>query len=193
MVSADNPPLAEKPLQGLVTAPQSAVTNTSGNKTSTENEETDISNHNLNTVAKEGNKDTGIDPGSVTETPTPSGKHTDRELMEIDKISFHTSSLNGSRDTLNSIDKDDSLFRSSENKWDIPALNTSKLMNRSGFGSKDQRENLRKLLQSKPGGDSFRSIRTSTPVVAVMKKTSPLKTQQETKQKVALDLLLNKV
>lgn len=194
LVPTDNSSKAGSLPHGLEEAqPQSTAANVSGNRTNTENEKTENPNHNLDAASGEGNTDTGIIPESISETTTHGSKYTESELMEIDKISFHTSSLNASRDSLNSTGKDDSLFRNSENKWDIPALNTSRLMNRSGFGSKGQRENLRKLLQSQPGGDSFRTMRTSTPVVTVVKKVSPLKLQHDTKQKIALDLLLDEV
>lgn len=119
-------------------------------------------------------------------------RYTDSELMEIDNISFHTTSLNASCDSQNSTSNDDSLLKSSQNKWEIPALNTSKLLNRSGFGSREKRENLQKLLQAQPGGDSFRSLGHSTPVVTVAKrKVPPIKSHHETEEKAKLDLLLD--
>lgn len=192
LVPSTNPPANTTPCQGPAATSHHPSVSGNGNEVNLDAGKIISTSHDKDSNKKEVNEIVDTESEDVSETSVPTGTYTDSQLMEIDKISFHTSSLNASQDSQSSTGKDDSLFRSSENKWDIPALNTSKLLNRSGFGGKDQRDNLRKLLQSQPGGDSFRTIRTSTPVVTVMKKKiSPLKSQHDTKQKVALDLLLD--
>lgn len=127
-------------------------------------------------------------PTSDNEQEVSNRKYTDSEIMEIENISFNTASLNASSESLNSTRRNESV--SKVNKWAIPALNTSRLMNSSGFGTKEKRSGLRKLLQAQPGGDSFTSLRHSTPVITmVKKKPSPLKAQHETTEKIKLDQL----
>lgn len=130
-------------------------------------------------------------PSPDEEEGATNRKYTDSEIQEIDNISFNTASLNASSESLSSTCRDDSMDKSRANRWEIPALNTSRLMNSSGFGTKEKRSELRKLLHAQPGGDSFTSLRHSTPVVTVVKKRpSPLKMQHETSEKIKLDQLL---
>lgn len=198
----------------LPTLPNLSATSSSGNKTvipsldvdmaedrnevvtgetgTVTEEEVKMTDTKANVTSTDGERATKT--SSVSSATDKTNQYTNSQILEIDNISFHTTSLNASRDSQNSSSNEDSLFQSTRSKWEIPALNTSKLMDRSGFGSKEKRDSLCKLLQAQPGGDSFRSLRHSTPVVTVMKKkVTPIKSQHETSEKINLDLLLDEM
>lgn len=167
--------------EGITTSATATTSVNLKDKNSPNSENTDISGG-------------AICPTLDNELEASNRKYTDSEILEIENISFNTASLNASSDSANSTNRDDSMDKSRVNKWEIPALNTSRLMNSSGFGTKEKRSDLRKLLQAQPGGDSFTGLRHSTPVVTVVKKKpSPLKMQHETDEKIRLDQLLDNI
>lgn len=149
---------------------------------------------------------TGVDPatssqatekGSEENHPVEKEKErlTQSQAIEVDELTF-SDTLYQSYDAKNVTNKDGSLNIEKIQSWGLPALNTSRLMEVTGFGTDDAREKLSKLLNAQNTGESYIELDPSktTPVESVTRKTLVANRQAGlTSEKSKLDKLLEKV
>lgn len=97
---------------------------------------------------------------------------TDSQVMEVDELTF-SDTLYQSYDAKNVTNKDGSLNIEKIESWGLPALNTSRLMEVTGYGTDAAREKLSRLLAAQNAGESY--IETdplkATPVEMITRKT----------------------
>lgn len=106
---------------------------------------------------------------------------TESQVMEIDELTF-SDTLYQSYDAKNVTNKDGSLNVDKIRSWGLPALNTSRLMEGTGFGTDEPRHKLSRLLSAQNAGESFVNTdpRGATPVETVTRKTLVANRQTKT-------------
>lgn len=117
------------------------------------------------------------------------------QALEVEEITF-TDTLYQSYDARNVSNKDGSLNVEKIRSWGLPALNTSRLMEVTGYGSDGAREKLRKLLAAQNTGESYIDTDPSnaTPVETVTRKTLVASRQtRPVSEKKKLDKLLENI
>lgn len=116
---------------------------------------------------------------------------TDSQILEVDELTF-SDTLYQSYDAKNVTNKDGSLNVEKIRSWGLPALNTSRLMEVTGFGTDGARQKLGKLLAAQNAGESF--VEAGQQVETVQRKTLTASRQSKPEsEKVRLDKLLEKV
>lgn len=146
------------------------------------------------------NRLTGINvEGMQTEEADPvktqKEQLTNSQVLEVEEMTF-SDTLYQSYDAKNVTNKDGSLNIDKIRSWGLPALNTSRLMEITGYGTDGAREKLRKLLAAQNTGESYIDIdpHKSTPVETITRKTLVAARQAKpVSEKKKLDLLLEKV
>lgn len=120
---------------------------------------------------------------------------TESQVQEVNELTF-SDTLYQSYDAKNVTNKDGSLNVDKIKIWGLPALNTSRLMEVTGFGTDDSRQKLSQLLSAQNTGESYVNMdpHQGTPVETVTRKTlvASRQTRPESERK-QLDSLLEKV
>lgn len=122
-------------------------------------------------------------------------KLTQSQAMEVDELTF-SDTLYQSYDAKNVTNKDGSLNVEKIQSWGLPALNTSRLMEVTGYGTDAARARLNKLLSAQNTGENYieMDISKATPVETVRRKTLTASRQSvPISEKQKLDELLEKV
>lgn len=122
-------------------------------------------------------------------------KSTDSQVQVVDELTF-SDTLYQSYDAKNVTNKDGSLNVEKIRSWGLPALNTSRLMEVTGYGSEESRQRLSKLLSAKNIGESLIDTDPSkgNPVETVARKTMVAARQVRSEsEKKQLDKLLENV
>lgn len=120
---------------------------------------------------------------------------TKSQVMEIDELTF-SDTLYQSYDAKNVTNRDGSLNIEKIQSWGLPALNTSRLMEVTGYGTDDAREKLSRLLSAQNAGESYieKDPSKATPVDTVTRKTLEASRQaRPTSEKEKLYELLENV
>lgn len=120
---------------------------------------------------------------------------TQSQVLEVDELTF-SDTLYQSYDAKNVTNKDGSLNIEKIQSWGLPALNTSRLMEVTGYGSEGSREKLSKLLAAQNTGESYIEMDPTKPtqVESVPRKTLTASRQTgPVSEKKKLDMLLENV
>lgn len=117
---------------------------------------------------------------------------TESQVMQVDELTF-SDTLYQSYDAKNVTNKDGSLNVDKIRSWGLPALNTSRLMEVTGFGSDAARQRLQKLLTAQNAREgSLDMITDSSGAVETVNRKTLVASRQATteSEKNRLDKLL---
>lgn len=116
--------------------------------------------------------DTGAEGAECDPVEKEKNQLTESQVLEVDELTF-SDTLYQSYDAKNVTNKDGSINTERIKSWGLPALNTSRLMAVTGYGSDSAREKLKSLLSAQNAGESYIEMdpHKATPVEVIQRKT----------------------